>query len=73
MLLGTEGAFCVSIDCYNTAWSKHLDLQIRVMRHRIESSKYGSSEQCVIATVEGDDVEDLFFASEYIQESEDHF
>ena len=24
VLLSTEGALCVSIDCYNTAWSGHL-------------------------------------------------
>ena len=27
------------------------------MRYRIESGKCGSSEQCVIATAEGDDIE----------------
>ena len=72
MLIGTEGAFCVSIDCYDTAWSGHLELEISIVWHRIKSSKCGSSEQCVIATAEGDDIEDQFFASEIVRGSEDH-
>ena len=58
MLLGAEGALCVSIDYYDTAWSGHLEFEIRRVRHRIESSKGSSSEQCVIATAEGDDIKD---------------
>ena len=73
MLLGTEGAFHVSIDCYETAWSGHLEFEISIVWHRIESSKCSSSEQCVIATVEGDDVEDQVFASEVVRRSEDDF
>ena len=73
MLLSTEGALRVSIDCYDTAWSEHLELEISIVRHHIESSKRGSSEQCVIATAEGDDVEDQVFASEVVQRSEDDF
>ena len=38
------------------------------MRYRIESGKCGSSEQCMIATVEGDDVEDQIFALEIIRD-----
>ena len=53
-----EGALCVSIDCDNTVWSGHLELEVGVVRHRIESSECGSSEQCMIATAEGDDIED---------------
>ena len=71
MLLSTEGAFCASIDCYDTAWSGHLELEISIMWHCIESSKCGSSEQCVIATAEGDDIEDQVFASEVVRRSED--
>ena len=44
VLLGMEGAFRVSIDCYDTAWSGHLELEISVVWHRIESSECGSSE-----------------------------
>ena len=58
MLLGVEGAFYVSIECYGAAWSGHLKLEISVMWHRIESSKCGSSEQCMITNAEGDDVEE---------------
>ena len=58
MLLRTEGALCVSIDCYNPARSRLLELEVGVVRHRIESGKCGSSEQYVIATAEGDDIED---------------
>ena len=72
MLLGTEGALCVSIDYYDTAWSEHLDLEISIVWHRIESSECGSSEQCMIATAEGDDIEHQLFASEVIPGSEDH-
>ena len=73
MLLGTEGALRVSIDCYDTAWSGHLEFEISIVWHRIESSKCSSSEQCVIATAEGDDIEDQVFASEVVQGSEDDF
>ena len=64
MLLSTEGAFHVSIDCNDATWTEHLELQIGVMWDRIEVSKSGSSEQCVIAATEGDDVEDQVFALE---------
>ena len=58
MLLCTEGAFRVSVDRYNAAWTRHLEFEVCIMRYRIESGKCGSSEQCVIATAEGDDIED---------------
>ena len=73
VLLSTEGAFCISIDRYDTVWSRHLEHEIGIVRHNIESSECGSSEQCVIATAKGDDIEDQFFASEVIRGSEDHF
>ena len=56
-----EGALRVSIDSYDTTWSGHLELEISIVWHRIESSECGSSEQCVIATMEGDDIEDQVF------------
>lgn len=58
VLLSTKGALCVSIDCYNTVRSGHLELKVGRVRHRIETGKYSSSEQCVIRTAEGDDVEE---------------
>ena len=42
----------------DAAWSGHFELEVGVVRHRIESSKCGSFEQCMITTAEGDDVED---------------
>ena len=50
MLLSTEGAFHVSIDRYDTAWSGHLELEVGVVRHHIESRECGSFEQGMIAT-----------------------
>ena len=72
MLLGTEGAFRISIDCYDATWSGHLELEISVVRYRIESSKCSSSKQCVIATAKGDDIKDQRFASEVVRGSEDN-
>ena len=73
VLLGTEGAFRVSIDCYDTAWSGHLEFEIGIVWYRIESSKCSSSEQCLIATAEGDDIEDQVFTSEVVRGSKDDF
>ena len=58
VILHMEGAFRVSIDYYDAAWSGHLELEISIVWHRIESSKCGSSEQCVIAAAKRDDIED---------------
>ena len=58
VLLRAEGVLCVSIDSYDAVWSGHLEFEISIEWHRIVSGKCGSSEQCVIATVEGDNIED---------------
>ena len=58
MLLGTEGAFRVSITCYDAAWSGHLELEVSIVWHYVETSKRGSSERCVIAAAKGGDIED---------------
>ena len=58
VLLCTEGALCVSIDCYNPARSWHLELEVCIVWYRIESSECGSSKQCMITTIERDDVKD---------------
>ena len=73
VLLGTEGAFRISVDRYDTAWSRHLELEVGIVQHHIESSECSSSEQGVIAAAERDDIEDQIFASEIIRGSEDHF
>ena len=44
VLLSTEGAFRVSIDCYDATWSRHLELEISIVWHRVESSKCDLSE-----------------------------
>ena len=58
VLLCSERAICVSIDCNNSARSWHLELEVCIMRYRIESSKCGSPEQRVITTAERDYIED---------------
>ena len=58
VLLCSERALCVSIDCNNSARSWHLELKVCIMRYRIESSECGSPEQHVITTMEWDYIED---------------
>ena len=58
MLFCTERAVYVSIDCYNPAKSWHLELEVCIVWYHIESGECVSSEQCVITTAEGDDIED---------------
>ena len=58
MLLCPEGVFCVSVDCYDAARTGHLQLEISIVWHRVESNKRGSPVQCVVAAAEGDDIED---------------
>ena len=58
VLFCTEGAFRVSIDYYDAVWIGHLELEISIVWYRVEPRKGGSSKQCVIAAVKGDDVED---------------
>ena len=72
MLLGAEGAFHVPIDCYDTAWARHLELKISIVWHRVEARKCGSSKQCVIGAAKGNDIQDQFFALEVVRRSEDN-
>ena len=58
VLLSTKRALCVSINCNNPTRSRHFELEVCIMRYHIEFGECGSSEQCMIATAEGDDVED---------------
>ena len=58
MLLRSERAFGVSIDRDDASRAWHLELEVCVVRHRIELCKCGSSEQGVIATAEWDYVKD---------------
>ena len=58
MLLRTEGVFGVSIDRDYSSRAWHLEFKVCVVRYRIELGECGSPEQCVIATLEWDYVED---------------
>ena len=72
-IFGAQRALNISIYCNDATWTGHLELQIGVMRYRIEAGKSSSFEQCVIAAAEGDDVEDQVFASEVVRRSEGYF
>ena len=72
VLFSTEGAFHVSIDHYNAAWSRHLEFEIGIVWDCIEASEHGSSEQCMVATTEGDDVEDQVFTLEVVRRTKDN-
>ena len=58
MLIRLERAFGVSVDCNDSLRAWHIELEVCVVRHRIELCKCGSSEQCMIAAGERDYVED---------------
>ena len=50
VLLRSEGAFGVSIDCNYSSGAWHLELKVCVVQYRVELSECGTPEQCVIAT-----------------------
>ena len=58
MLLRSERVFGVSVDRNDSSRAWHLELEVCIVKHCIEPCKCGSSEQCVIAVAERDDVED---------------
>ena len=58
VLLRAERALCVSIDYDDPPRSWHLEIEICIMRYRIESRKCGSPEQCMVASAERDYLED---------------
>ena len=58
MFLRSEGVFSVSVDRDDSSTAWHLELEMSIVWHRIESRKCSLSKQCVIATADGDDVED---------------
>ena len=57
-VLTFTGAFRVSVDRYDAAWTGHLKLKISIVQDRVELSECSLYEQCVITTTEWDDVED---------------
>ena len=58
MIFYLKGVVHISVDSDDPARSWHLDLEVCIMCYHIESSECGSSEQCVVANAERDDVED---------------
>ena len=58
MLFCIDGAFHISVDCYDATWTGHLELEISIVWYYVESSERSSSEQCVIAVAKRDDIED---------------
>ena len=58
VLLRTERALCVSIDCDDPPRSWHLEHEICIVWYYVESRECGSPEQCMIATAERDYIED---------------
>ena len=57
MLLHSKRVFGVSIDRNDSSRAWHLELEVCIVRHRIEFCECGSSEQGVIDTAEWDYVE----------------
>ena len=66
MFFCTERAVHIPVDYYDPARAWHLELEVCIVWYRIESSKCGSSGQCMVTTVEGNDVKDQLFTSEII-------
>ena len=58
MFLHAERTFSVSVDRDDSSKAWHLELEVCVVRHRVELCKRGSSEQGVIAAAERNYVED---------------
>ena len=58
MFLRSEGAFRIPIDRDDSMRAWHLELEVCIMRHRVEFCERGSFEQSVIAAAERDYVED---------------
>ena len=58
VFLRSEGAFSVSVDRDDSTRAWHLELEVCVVRHRVELCKRGSSEQSVIAAAKWDYVKD---------------
>ena len=57
MFLRSERAFSVSVDCDDSSRAWHLELEVCVVRHRVEFCKHSPSEQSMIAAAERNYVE----------------
>ena len=58
MFLRSERKFSVSVDRDDSSRAWHLELEVCVVRHRVEFRKRGTSEQGMIAAAERNYVED---------------
>ena len=58
MFLRSERMFSVSVDRDDSSRAWHLELEVCIVRHRVELCKRGMSEQGMIATAERDYVEE---------------
>ena len=58
MFLHSERMFSVSVDLDDSSRAWHLELEVCILRHRVELCKHGTSEQGMIAAAERDYVED---------------
>ena len=58
MFLCAERTFSVSVDRDDSSRAWHLELEVCVVRHRVELCKRGTSEQGMIAAAERNYVKD---------------
>ena len=58
MFLRAERTLSVSVDRDDSSRAWHLELEVCVVRHRVELCERGMSEQSMIAAAEGNYVED---------------
>ena len=68
-----EGVFCISIYCYDAAWTGHLKFCAGVEWGRIKTSKSGMPQKCMVATAERDNMKGQAFASEVVRRTENAF
>ena len=58
MFLRSERTLSVSVDRDDSSRAWHLELEVCIVRHRVELCERGTSEQGMIAAAERDYVED---------------
>ena len=73
MTLYTEGAFRISIYCYDAAWTGHFKFCAGVEWDRIKMGKSGMPQKCMVATVERGITKGQALASEVVRRTENDF
>ena len=73
MLFSMERVLHISINCDDAPRSGHFKLQISIVQDRIKMGESGSSEQCMVATSERNDIKDQFFTLEVVWRTEYYF